>query len=114
MALPRHPHGLKLLDIGLFFVKGLPDIGPFTKRLSQPPMVGLVFARYDTDLRQFLKKTPLEVPGMRHVLRSLSGALHYMHGLDVVHADFKPANVLLKGAGAFEDEASLSAATALH
>ena len=57
MALPRHPHFLKPLEIGLS--KGLPDVGPFTKRLCQPPMVGLVFARYDTDLRQFLKKTPL-------------------------------------------------------
>ena len=40
---------------------------------------------------------------MRHVLRSLLGALHYMHGLDVVYVDLKPSNVLLRGAGAFKD-----------
>ena len=50
-----------------------------------------------------MKKSPLGVAGVRHVLRSLLSALHYMHGLGVVHADLKPAIFLLKGAGAFED-----------
>ena len=92
VALPCHPHVLKLLDIGLS-----------APRLHQPPAVGLVFERYDTDLRKFLQKTPLRMAGMRHVLRSLLGALNHMHGLGVVHADLKPANILLRGAGAFKD-----------
>ena len=46
---------------------------------------------------------PLEVSGMRHVLRSVLAALAYMHELGLVHADLKPANMLLRGACAFQD-----------
>ena len=91
VALPGHPHFVKLLDVGLF------------QRPCQPPEIGLVFERFDTDVRQFLKLRPLKVAGMRHVLRSVLAALAYMHELGLAHADLKPANILLRGAGAFKD-----------
>ena len=82
---------LKFLDVELF------------QRPYQPPEIGLVFERYDTDVKQFLKRRPLKVAGMRHVLRSVLAALAYMHQLGLVHADLKPANMLLRGAGVFKD-----------
>ena len=91
-ALPSHPHIVKLLDIGLF------------QRLRQQPTIGLVFEQFDTDVLQFLKRRPLKVAGMRHVLRSVLAALAYMHEHGLVHADVKPANILLRGACAFQDE----------
>ncbi len=66
-ALPSHPHIVKLLDIGLF------------QRLRQQPTIGLVFEHFDTDVLQFLKRRPLKVAGMRHVLRCVLAALAYMH-----------------------------------
>jgi serine/threonine protein kinase len=69
----------------------------------QPLAIGLVFERFDTDVRQFLKMWPLKVAGMRRVLRIVLAALAYMHELGLVHANFKPANILLRGAGAFQD-----------
>ena len=61
----------------------------------------MVFERFDTDIRQFLNMSPLKVAGMRHVLRFVLAALAFELG--VVHADLKTANVLLRGAGAFQD-----------
>ena len=95
VAFPSHPHILKLLDIGLFAAVG--------RGLAEPPSVGLIFDRYDADLRQFLEQTQMTVTGMRHVLRSSLSALHYMHELGVVHADLKPDNILLRGAGSFKE-----------
>ena len=91
VTLPSHPHIVKLLDVVLF------------RRLRQQPAIGLVFERFDTDVRQFLKMSPLKVAGMRHVLRSVLAPLAYMHELGLVHADVKPADILLRGAGAFQD-----------
>jgi serine/threonine protein kinase len=45
----------------------------------------------------------LKVAGMRHVLRCVLAALAFMHELGMVHADLKTANMLLRGAGAFQD-----------
>ncbi len=60
----------------------------------------MVFERFDTDIRQFLKMSPLKVAGMRHVLRFVLAALAFELGM--VHADLKTANMLLRGAGAFK------------
>ena len=61
----------------------------------------MVFERFDTDIRQFLNASPLKVAGMRHVLRLVLAALAFELGM--VHADLKTANMLLRGAGAFQD-----------
>ena len=86
-----HPHIVKLMDVVLF------------RRLHQQPAIGLVFERFDTDVGQFLKMSPLKVTGMRHVLRCVLAALSHMHERGLVHADLKPANILLRAAGAFQD-----------
>ena len=73
------------------------------RRLHQQPAIGLVFERFDTDVGQFLKMPMLKVTGMRHVLRCVLAALSHMHERGLVHADLKPANILLRAAGAFQD-----------
>ena len=57
VALPSHPHLVKLLDVVLLRP-------PRLKRA-----IGLVFERFDTDVRQLLQHSELKVAGMRHVLR---------------------------------------------
>ena len=44
VALSSHPHIVQLLDIEVF------------RQLTGPPSIGFVFQRYDSDVRQFLKK----------------------------------------------------------
>ena len=53
----------------------------------------MVFERFDRDVRQLLKASPLKVSGMRHVLRCVLAALAYMHKLGFVHADPRTANI---------------------
>ena len=86
-TLSPHPYIVKLLDIGLF---------------EQLGKLGLVFEAFDTDLRKFLQLQPLRLAGMRHVLRSALKALAHVHERGLIHADFKPANMLLRGVGDFQ------------
>ena len=60
-------------------------------------MIGLIFDHFDTDIKQFLQNRALRIGGMRLVLRSVLAALLYMHDRGLVHANVKPANILLRG-----------------
>jgi serine/threonine protein kinase len=84
-ALQRHPHIVNLLDVAIF------------QRMSEPPMLGLIFDLFDTDINQFLQGRAFRIGGMRHVIRSVLAALVYMHDHGLVHANVKPANILLRG-----------------
>ena len=85
VTLPSHPHSCQTHGRRAF------------RRPSQPPAIGMVFERFDTDVRQFLKMSPLKVSGMRHVLRCVLAALAYMHKLGFVHADLRTASIFLRG-----------------
>ena len=89
-ALPSHPHIIKLLDVDVML------------RAEKPASFALIYEQYDTDLRQCLLKGPLHTAAQRHVLRSVLAALAFMHEAGLVHADLKPANVLVRGAGRFK------------
>ena len=91
-ALSPHPPIITLVDVGLFQLK---------RKLHQPAL-GLVFEAFDVDLRKFLNRQPLRLAAMRHVLRSVLKALAYVHERGLVHADLKPANILLRGVGDFQ------------
>ena len=92
-AVSPHPHIITLVDVGLF---------QLNKRRLHQPALGLVFEAFDVDLRKFLHRQPLRSAGMRHVLRSVLKALAYVHERGLVHADLKPANILLRGVGDFQ------------
>ena len=91
VALLGHANIVQLLDIDI------------CRLIAEPPSIGFVFQRYDTDVRQFLKKRSFTRAGVRHVLGSLLHALVHMHGQNLVHADLKPANIFLKGRDPFRD-----------
>ena len=89
VGLPSHPCIVKLLDVGIF--QGKKGLTTF----------GLVFDRYDADVRQMLRATPLKEAGIRHVLRSVLAALAFMHGSGLMHTDVTSGNILLRGAEHF-------------
>ena len=87
-AVDGHPKLVQLLDVGYF------------DRPQRSAAIGLVLDLYDLDVREFLKLRPLRLAGMRAVLSSVLEALGHIHERGLVHADVKPANVLMRGAGA--------------
>ena len=60
------------------------------------PRVALVFECFETSVKQFLCKSSLEIAAVRHILCKMVSALTYMHDLGVLHADLKPANILMR------------------
>lgn len=103
IAVGPHPNIPKLLDVGLY--------GETTRTL---PHIGLVYERFDVDARQAMAMRPFNLTGIRHVLQSTIAALGHIHGKGLVHADLKPGNILLRGAGLFRGSwfQSLQAASA--
>ena len=85
---------IKLLDV--IYVNGGPG-------LHQRPSCGMVFERFDSDARQFMKIQHFKTAGIRHILRCVAKALEHMHQRGIVHADLKPANILLRGTASFQD-----------
>jgi hypothetical protein len=91
-ACPQSPYILHILDVVVFPKK---SGGELTS------CFGTVFALYGTCLRKFMKKQPLSMSGQRHVLKSVAQGLECLHAHGLVHADLKPANILLRGTVAF-------------
>ena len=79
----------------------LEDVGVFRRTHRDKPQVGLAFPRFEMDLRHFVQKLPLRPAGMRHVLGSVCRGLAHIHGHGLVHTDFKPDNILLRGGVGF-------------
>ena len=86
-AVGSHPCIIRLLDIELF--------------ASSDFIIGLVLERCDIDFGKFLRRVEIQIAGMRHVLRSVIGALLYMHNLGIVHADLNPIQHLTARCGRF-------------
>ena len=86
--LPSNPRLVKLLDVQLFS----------GRTQAESARVGLIFESFDTDLCTFLKTRGLTAPGKRHVLRSVSEALVYLHDSGVVHTQLQSSKVVLSGA----------------
>ena len=84
-----HSNIVKLLDIELFHYGGTIDLG-------------LVYERYDTDVEQLLKKRPLKIAGIRHVLGSAVAALAHLHQLGLIYMNLTPKTILLRGEGLFK------------
>ena len=90
VAAAGHPDIVKIVDVASFRQRPL-----VSEELNQP-VVALVLERFETSVRQFLKKATLELAGKRHVLQKVASALKYMHSLGIMHADLKPANILMR------------------
>ena len=93
VALGLHPHVVGLVDVGLFWE---PPKRPGCN--SRSAHIGLVFDKYEIDVRQFLKKSSFTQGGMRHVLNSVLEGLRFIHERGCIHCDLKPANIFMRGA----------------
>ena len=90
-ACPTSPYLLQLQDVAVF------------EGDTVPLLFGTVFELYEISLRGFLKNQSLSTAGQRHVLKSVAQGLERLHAHGLVHADLKPANILLRGARAFAE-----------
>ena len=93
VALGLHPHVVGLVDVGLFWEPPHPP-----RCNSRSAHIGLVFDKYEIDVRQFLKKSSFTQGGMRHVLNSVLEGLRFIHDRGCIHCDLKPANIFMRGA----------------
>ena len=92
-ALGLHPNIVGLVDVGLFWE---PPNRPGCN--SRSAHIGLVCDMYETDVRQFQKKSFFTRGGMRHVLNSVLEGLRFIHDRGCIHCDLKPANIFMRGA----------------
>ena len=78
----HHPHIVTVLDSGeqdglLYFVLPYLDGGTLRERLE--------------------RERQLTIPDAVEIGRTIAGALHYAHGLGLLHRDVKPENILMSG-----------------
>jgi eukaryotic-like serine/threonine-protein kinase len=84
----NHPGLVTLLDAGI----DLTDI--------DAPQVFLVMELIrDSDLRERIRRGPLDPHQVAYIGYDIAGALEYVHEHGIVHRDIKPANVLLFESG---------------
>jgi serine/threonine protein kinase len=72
------------------------DLSP-SSTAAASPMKSLVFESGGANLGQFLSnKSRFSVPVTQrvHILEDIVGALHFLHGLNIVHLDVKPENIV--------------------
>ena len=89
-ALGQHPNLLTVWNVHIFDK----DV-----RMKEP-RVGLVFCRFDEDLFNCCRRrAPLTSYTMRRIMKCLLSGLKFMHDSQVLHADLKTSNVLLRSKG---------------
>ena len=87
-ALGQHPNLLTVWNVHIFDKDGR----------WKEPRAGLVFARFDVDLYVCCRQgARLTTYTMRRIMKCLLNGLKFMHDSQVVHADLKTSNVLLRG-----------------
>ena len=99
-----HPNVVELVDVGVFWQPSHPprcnsfELSHAPRCNSHSARIGLVFDKYEIDVKQFLKKSSFTQGGMRHVLNSVLDGLHFIHGRGCIHGDLKPENIFMRGA----------------